>query len=80
MDTEILTIKGIKDGILVTLSPTEEWGRITSELASRIDQQSNFFAGATITVDVGERPVPKHELMSLKALLELRLLPQISMI
>jgi septum site-determining protein MinC len=72
MQDQIVAIKGIKDGLLISLSPTEEWLLITSDLAARIDQQSAFFAGARITVDVGERPVPKHELGTLKALLERR--------
>lgn len=72
MSNENVVIKGIKDGLLIVLSPTEEWLGITSELAARIDEKSSFFAGARITVDVGERPVPKHELGSLKALLERR--------
>ena len=72
MREHTVAIKGIKDGLLIALSPTEEWLSITSDLAARIDQQSSFFAGARITVDLGERPVPKHELTSLKALLERR--------
>lgn len=72
MSGEIITIKGIQDGLLIGLSPTEEWQRITAELAARIDEQNSFFDGAKITIDVGERPVPKYELSSLKALLERR--------
>jgi len=72
MQEQTVVIKGIKDGLFIVLSPTEEWQVITSELAERIDQQSSFFAGAKVTVDVGERPVPKYELGSLKALLERR--------
>ncbi|MEZ4667757.1 MAG: septum site-determining protein MinC [Anaerolineae bacterium] len=72
MQEQTVAIKGIKDGLLIALSPTEEWQSITTDLAARIDQQSAFFAGARITIDVGERPVPKHELSSLKALLERR--------
>jgi septum site-determining protein MinC len=72
MQEPMVAIKGIKDGLLIALSPTEEWGQITADLAARIDQQSSFFAGARITVELGERPVPKHELSSLKALLERR--------
>ena len=70
MQEQNVAIKGIKDGLLIALSPTEEWLAITTDLAARIDQQSAFFAGARITVDLGQRPVPKHELSSLKALLE----------
>ncbi|GAB5490338.1 MAG: septum site-determining protein MinC [Phototrophicaceae bacterium] len=70
--SDIVTIKGIKDGLLVTLSTTEEWQRITEELANRIDAKGDFFAGARVTADLGERPVPKYELTSLKAVLERR--------
>jgi len=70
--SDIVSIKGIKDGLLVTLSATEEWQIITRELASRIDEKADFFAGARVTVDVSERPVPKYELTSLKAVLERR--------
>jgi septum site-determining protein MinC len=72
MQEQRVAIKGIKDGLLVSLSPTDEWQSITADLAARIDQQNAFFAGARITIDVGARPVPKHELGSLKALLERR--------
>ncbi len=72
MQEQHVNIKGIKDGLLVSLSPTEEWLLITNELGTRIDGQSAFFSGARVTVDVGNRPVPKHELSTLKALLERR--------
>ncbi|MCS6835265.1 MAG: septum site-determining protein MinC [Anaerolineae bacterium] len=72
MNKDIVSIKGINDGLLITLSTTEEWQVITTELAARLDEQSGFFAGAKITVDLGERPVPKYELSSLRALLERR--------
>jgi septum site-determining protein MinC len=72
MQEQTVAIKGIKEGLLIALSPTEEWNQITSDLAARIDAQSAFFAGAKITVEVGERPLPKAELGTLKALLERR--------
>lgn len=72
MQDQIVAIKGIKEGLLIALSPGEEWQLVTADLASRIDRQSAFFTGARITVDVGSRPVSKHELMSLKAMLERR--------
>jgi len=65
-------IKGTRDGLLIALSPTEEWNAVLTDLAAHIDQRQSFFAGARIIVDVSERPVPKHELGSLKALLERR--------
>lgn len=72
MPEEVITIKGISDGLLISLSPTEKWERITAELAARLDEKADFFAGAQVTIQVGERPVPKYELSSLRALLERR--------
>ena len=72
MRENTVAIKGIKDGLLISLSPTEEWNLVLSDLAARIDQQTSFFAGAKVTVDMGERPVPKDQMSSLKALLERR--------
>jgi septum site-determining protein MinC len=67
-----VAIKGTREGLLIALDPSEEWQVITSELASRLDGQSAFYAGARVTVDVSTRPVRKDELSSLKALLERR--------
>ena len=64
-----VTIKGIKNGILVELDPAEEWLRVTEQLAQQLDEQSEFYRGANVTVDLSTRPVPKHEMTSLKALL-----------
>ena len=72
MSNEIVNIKGISNGLLISLSPSEEWQTITLELAARLDEKASFFAGAKVTIDTGERPVPKYELSSLKALLERR--------
>lgn len=72
MQEELIAIKGVKDGLLITLSTTEEWQAITAELAAKIDAQVDFYSGANVTVDLATRPVPKYELSSLKALLERR--------
>lgn len=72
MVNELIEIKGVNEGLLISLSPTEEWNYITRELAHRIDERLDFFTGARIMVDLGERPVPKYELSSLKALIERR--------
>ena len=72
MADELLAIKGISEGLLISLSPTEKWQSVTDELASRIDDKPAFYTGAAIIVELGARPVPKYELSSLKALLERR--------
>lgn len=72
MRDQLVAIKGNKDGLLVQVSLTETWHLITTDLAARIDQQSAFYSGARVTLDVGSRPVRKDELATVKALLERR--------
>ncbi len=72
MQEELIAIKGTSAGLLIALSPTESWRSVTDTLAARIDEQAEFYAGATVIVELGARPVPKYELSSLKALLERR--------
>ena len=72
MQEELVAIKGVNDGLLISLSTTESWQSVTDQLAARIDEKAQFYAGANITVELGERPVPKYEMSSLKALLERR--------
>jgi septum site-determining protein MinC len=72
MQEQAFAIKGVRDGLLIALSPTAQWSTVTAELAAHIDEQGAFFNGARIILDVGERPIPKYELTSLKALLERR--------
>jgi len=69
---ESISIKGTKDGILIALDAAEEWQMVINDLTARIDENLTFFAGAQITVDVGQRPIPKYALRSLKAALERR--------
>ncbi len=72
MQEDLIAIKGVNDGLLISLSTTESWQSVTDQLAARIDEKAEFYTGANITVELGERPVPKYELSSLKALLERR--------
>lgn len=72
MQEQTFVIKGVKDGLLITLNAVEQWSVVTGNLAAHIDEKGAFFTGARIIVDVGERPVPKYDLSSLKALLERR--------
>jgi len=72
MQNELVVIKGVNDGLVIVLSPTESWLAVSDALAARIDERAGFYAGANITIELGARPVPKYELSSLKALLERR--------
>ena len=53
MDKRVnVQIKGIRDGLLVTLGEGE-WPDLQSSLLSRIQERAAFFQGARVALDVG---------------------------
>ncbi|MEP7286359.1 MAG: septum site-determining protein MinC [Chloroflexota bacterium] len=70
MADEALSIKGIREGLLLTIKPdVGEWPEIATKVAERIDEQRAFFKGARMALDVGSRIVRHDELDSMKAVL-----------
>lgn len=72
MADSTVTIKGVKEGLLIALDEAAEWQVITQSLATRLDEQPAFFSGARVVLDVGSRPVRKDEMSSIKALFDRR--------
>ena len=73
MADEAITIKGIREGLLLTIKPDGgEWSELAVKIAERIDEQREFFKGARVALDVGTRPVLQLELDRLKAVLSNR--------
>ncbi len=67
MNTPI-AIKGSKDGLRLVLDDAARWTDILDALHAKLAQGVEFFQGAAITVDIGERelsPVELNELLSL---------------
>ena len=54
-------IKGFKEGLLITLGEGD-WGTVAKTLLTQIDDRPDFFRGAKIAVDVGERVVHAAEM------------------
>ena len=52
MDDSI-TLKGIKEGLLVTVKPEGKWSDLTGRLMGVIDAQGIFFRGAEVTLALG---------------------------
>jgi septum site-determining protein MinC len=61
MDDSI-TLKGIKQGLLVTVKPDGKWSDMSTRLLRLIDEQGAFFRGAQVTLAVGPRDLRRHEL------------------
>jgi septum site-determining protein MinC len=68
MDDSI-TLKGIKEGLLVTIKPDGKWSDLMSRLVNLIDSQGHFFRGAEVTLALGPREVRRHELANMQKLL-----------
>ncbi len=64
-DGDVL-IKGIGDGLLITLGAAGSWADAEAKLAQSIEAQQNFFRGAEVTLDVGERALKKDDIRKLR--------------
>ncbi len=62
-------IKGTRDGLVVHVSPEAAWDEVARQLAGVIDRQRDFFRGARLAIDVGERSVRRQELSLLQHVL-----------
>ena len=71
MDDSI-TLKGIKQGLLISVKPDGKWSDMSSRLTALIDSQGNFFSGAQITLSLGPREIRRGELVNLNKQLEKR--------
>jgi len=67
MDTP-LKVKGIQNGLLVTL-PTGEWSSASDLLLTAVAEQGDFFRGARLAIQVDDRTLSAAELGSLRSAL-----------
>jgi septum site-determining protein MinC len=70
MSSEVssLSIKGIRDGLLITV-PEGDWLEVQANLLQSIDEQVDFFRGARLALELGDRNLGAAELGSLRAAL-----------
>jgi septum site-determining protein MinC len=60
-----IRIKGMRDGLLVSLPPAE-WDEQSSALLAQIDSQQAFFQGARLALDVGSQVIKVNEMVHLR--------------
>ena len=63
--TSQITIKGIREGLLVTLAEGE-WSALEESLFFHIEQQKDFLKGAQLTIDVGHQNLRAAEIGHLR--------------
>lgn len=64
--SEQFAIKGIRDGLLVTVSDAGEWSDTAQGLMTRIDEKADFFRGARLALAVGPRAISAADLGRLR--------------
>ena len=67
--TTPVSIKGGKDGLRLVLDEVAPWTEVLDELHDRLSRGIEFFHGAQITVDTGERALGDGELAELVQLM-----------
>jgi septum site-determining protein MinC len=58
-----LTVKGIQNGLLITL-PAGEWSNVTDQLLETVAAQDDFFRGARLAIQMEDRALGAAELGS----------------
>ena len=61
----LVQIKGLRDGLLVSLTDAP-WEDQQSALLSQMDQQPSFFQGARLALDVGAQILHVNEMVELR--------------
>ena len=70
MDPEAITIKGIRQGLLVTLpqsQASEDWQTELSTLGKRLGANPAFFRGGRVALEVGSRELSHSDLEQARA-------------
>jgi septum site-determining protein MinC len=64
MSTSI-AIKGSKDGLRLMLAENSSWEELIAAVRGQLERGTDFFHGAELTIDIGERPVQEDQLTEL---------------
>jgi septum site-determining protein MinC len=63
--SDLISIKGGRDGLRVRLDPHAEWPVLLQGLAEELSANQSFFAGARLVLDLGERQLDEAQLAAM---------------
>jgi len=69
MATETITIKGIREGLLITLPASGTWSEMLAQLEARLCASPAFFKGARVGLIVGAQELSENEIRTARDLL-----------
>ncbi len=59
---DLINIKGSREGLRMHLAESAEWPAILAELHEQLGEGGDFFAGARLVIDVGDRALSEAQL------------------
>lgn len=65
----LIAIKGSKDGLRLQLDELADWSEVIEALRGQLGKGPNFFHGAQIVIDIGERALAEEQLGELLELM-----------
>ncbi len=68
--SDLISIKGGRDGLRMQLDETAAWSELLTALRTHLEQGGNFFAGARLVIDVGDRLLDEAQLAEVLALMQ----------
>jgi septum site-determining protein MinC len=67
---QLIAIKGGREGLRLQLDEAAPWSDVLEALRKQLARGTNFFNGAQVTIDVGDRPLGDDEFTVLMALMQ----------
>jgi len=65
VDDPIVSLKGIRDGLLITIGEGQ-WDQVEAALLAAIQSRGEFFRGARVALQVGERTLNRDDIRKLR--------------
>ncbi|MCA9979927.1 MAG: septum site-determining protein MinC [Anaerolineales bacterium] len=59
-----INIKGVRDGLMITLSSMPSFEEIDQELATELNQKRDFLRGSRVVLEVGGRKLSREQLLA----------------
>jgi septum site-determining protein MinC len=68
--SDLISIKGGREGLRLRLDDSADWQTLTAALEQQLAQNSGFFAGARLTLEVGDRALSEVQMASVLELMQ----------
>lgn len=68
--SDLISIKGGREGLRLRLDDLAEWASVVEQLKDQLAQNQSFFAGARLLVDLGERALNEQQLADVLGLMQ----------